>query len=71
MYSDHRGQKGNKIALELELKSVVSQMTWVLGSKPWLFKSHKKLLTAEPSLSFKHFLNFGLINLLSNKSFVF
>lgn len=37
VYSDHGGQEENKIASELELKSVVSQMTWVLGSKPWLF----------------------------------
>lgn len=37
VYSDHEGQEENKIASELKLKSVVSQMTYVLGSKPWLF----------------------------------
>lgn len=44
MHSDHGGQEENKIASELQLKLVVSQMTWVLGSKPWLFARAIKAL---------------------------
>lgn len=64
--SGHGGQKRALDSLELELKVVVSGLTWVLGTKLGPLQEQQIFLIIEPSLQFLKYFFTSIIVLYMN-----